>query len=75
MIREAETGGLQLEEGKNGAQTNTDIGKKLKKARSLPSHPPEGISLVDNLTSAQGNDLGYVSCRTIRVYVAGFFFL
>lgn len=35
MIRETETGGLQLEEGKNGAQTNTDIGKKLKKARSL----------------------------------------
>lgn len=53
MIREAETGGLRLEEGKNWTQTNTDIRKKLKKARSLPSHPPEGISLVDNLISAQ----------------------
>lgn len=53
MIREAETGGLRLEEGKNWAQTNTDIGKKLKRARSLPSNPPEGISLVDNLISVQ----------------------
>lgn len=53
MIRESETGVLRLEDGKNWAQANTDTGKKLKKARSLPSNPSEGISLVDNLIPAQ----------------------